>query len=157
MQKLTINQRRSIKVCAIIGIGLMAAIDEVIFHQILGWHHFYDRSTPAIGLLSDGLLHSAELVAIVSGFYLFSNIKKEGALVPKAGWSGLLIGLGFFQLFDGIVDHKILRLHQIRYGVESILPYDITWNLAGAILLALGLLLLRNLDKGHYESFSPQQ
>lgn len=138
---------KSLKICALIGIGLMSSIDEVIFHQVLGWHHFYDRSTPAIGLLSDGLLHSAELVAIVSGFFLFSSLRREGALVPRAGWAGLFIGLGSFQLFDGIVDHKVLRLHQIRYGVESLLPYDIIWNLVGLFLLVIGLILKSKLDK----------
>lgn len=147
MQKLPIKQKKSLRVCAVIGIGLMAAIDEVIFHQILGWHHFYDRSTPAIGFISDGLLHSAELIAIVSGFFLFSNLREDGDLVPKAAWAGLFIGLGLFQLFDGIVDHKVLRLHQVRYGVENILPYDITWNLVGVIFLALGWLLMSQLDK----------
>ena len=39
----------------LIGIGLMAAVDEIIFHKQLGWHHFYDGATPAMGLLSDGL------------------------------------------------------------------------------------------------------
>jgi uncharacterized membrane protein len=36
------------------GIGLVAFIDETIFHQLLHWHHFYDKSTTAIGLVSDG-------------------------------------------------------------------------------------------------------
>ncbi|GAB3826295.1 hypothetical protein GCM10028895_37010 [Pontibacter rugosus] len=46
-----------------------------------------------------------------------------------------------FQLFDGIIDHKVLRLHQIRYGVDNILPYDVAWNLAGVILLIVGIWL----------------
>ena len=34
----------------------MAAVDEVVFHQILGRHRFCDRATPAVGLLSDGMV-----------------------------------------------------------------------------------------------------
>ena len=52
----------------------------------------------------------------------------------------LLLGLGAFQLFDGIVNHKLLRIHQIRYGVD-ILPYDLVWNGAGLVLLAIGAAL----------------
>lgn len=37
------------------GLGLAAFIDETIFHQLLHWHHFYDKSTTEIGLISDGL------------------------------------------------------------------------------------------------------
>jgi len=25
-----------------LGIGVMAAIDKIIFHQLLAWHHFFD-------------------------------------------------------------------------------------------------------------------
>lgn len=55
----------------------------------------------------------------------------------------MLLGAGGFQLYDGTVQHKLLRLHQIRYGVP-ITPYDLAWNLvAVAVLLAGAGLLLR--------------
>src|SRR3954471_1674633 len=62
--------RRSMAVCALIGAAVTAAVDEIVFHQILGWHHFYDRATTSAGLLSDGLLHTAELLAQCAGFFL---------------------------------------------------------------------------------------
>ncbi len=40
------------------GVGLAASLDETVFHQVLHWHHFYDKSTLAVGLLSDGLFHA---------------------------------------------------------------------------------------------------
>lgn len=129
--------RRSVLAAAVIGVAVMAAVDEIVFHQILGWHHFYDRSTLSVGLLSDGLLHSAELLALVGGFFWFADLRRRGALVPRAAWGGFLLGAGAFQLFDGIVDHKVLRLHQIRYGVH-LLPYDVVWNVAAVALLLLG-------------------
>ncbi len=60
------------------------------------------------------------------------------------GW--FFLGLGGFQIFDGIIDHKILRLHQIRY-VENVLPYDLAWNGAGILLLLTGWLLYRRARK----------
>lgn len=123
-----------------IGIALMAGIDEIVFHQLLGWHHLYDVSTREVGLLSDGLLHAAELVALVAGFLLFADARRKRAFSPMAAWAGLFVGLGLFQLWDGIVDHKILRLHQVRYGVD-LLPYDIAWNGAGLVLLGIGIVL----------------
>ncbi|MGW3681732.1 DUF2243 domain-containing protein [Streptomyces prasinus] len=132
--------RRSMVVCGVIGAAVMAAVDEIVFHQILGWHHFYDRSTTGVGLLSDGLLHTAELLALVAGFFLYADLRRRDALAPAHAWAGFFLGLGAFQLFDGIVDHKLLRLHQIRYGVD-LTPYDWAWNLGGLVLLLTGVVL----------------
>ncbi|GGQ07304.1 DUF2243 domain-containing protein [Streptomyces roseolilacinus] len=132
--------RRSLAVFALIGAALMAALDEIVFHQILHWHHFYDRSTPGIGLLSDGLLHTAELGALVAGGVLYADLRRLRALSPAHARAGFVLGLGGFQLFDGVVDHKLLRLHQIRYGVD-VTPYDWAWNAAGLLLLLLGAVL----------------
>jgi uncharacterized membrane protein len=126
----------------LIGIGLMAAVDEIVFHQLLAWHHFFDRSTLAIGLLSDGLLHSAELLMLVAGFFMLARLRDDQQFRSDAGWAGLFIGAGGFQLFDGIVNHKILGLHQVRY-VENLLLYDVLWNVAGLALVWVGLWLSR--------------
>lgn len=130
----------------LLGIAVMAAVDEIVFHQILGWHHFYDLSTPAIGLLSDGLLHAGELIALVAGFFLLLDLRRRGALSGKWAWAGFFLGAGSFQLLDGIVNHKVLRVHQIRYDVY-LLPYDVAWNLSGVALLVIGVVLVRRAKK----------
>ncbi|TDE20091.1 DUF2243 domain-containing protein [Actinomadura sp. 6K520] len=132
---------RSLAAAALIGVALMAAVDEIVFHQLLGWHHFYDRSTPAIGLLADGLLHTAELLGLVIGFVWWADLRRDRTLSSAHAWAGLFLGLGGFQLFDGVVDHKVLRVHQIRYDVPDLLPYDLVWNAAGVLLLAVGAAL----------------
>jgi uncharacterized membrane protein len=128
---------------AAIGVALMAAVDEIVFHQLLGWHHFLDRSTPQVALMSDGVLHAAELVLLVAGFFGLSDLRRRLALARTSAWAGVLLGAGGFQLFDGVVDHKVLRVHQIRYGVD-LLPYDVGWIAAAVLLLAGGgVLVLR--------------
>lgn len=134
--------KRSLRAALPLGIGFMAAVDEIIFHQILAWHHFFDRGTPAFSLLSDGLLHSAELIFFVVGFFMFMDLRKRCTLDRRSAWAGFFLGLGGFQIFDGLVDHKVLRLHQIRY-VENVLPYDLAWNGTGILLLLLGWFLYR--------------
>ncbi|MDC7121614.1 DUF2243 domain-containing protein [Cellulomonas fimi] len=135
------DRRRSVLAAALVGAALMAAVDEIVFHQVLGWHHFYDRGTPQVGLVSDGLLHAAEVVALVGGGFLLADLRRRGALVVRAAWGGLLLGAGAFQLVDGLLHHKVLRLHQVRYDVE-LLPYDVAWNVAGLMLLAAGALVV---------------
>lgn len=131
-------RNRSYWAAFLLGVAAMAAVDEIVFHQILGWHHFYDNATPDIALVSDGLLHAAELFVFVFGFFLMLDARRRRTFWPAAGWAGFVLGLGLFQLWDGIIDHKVLRLHQIRYGVE-LLPYDIAWNVAGGVLTAVGI------------------
>lgn len=136
------DPRRSLVAAALIGVGVTAAVDEIVFHQLLAWHHFFDRSTSAVALFSDGLLHSAELIILVLGFFMLADVRARRALARTSAWAGFFLGAGGFQLFDGIVDHKVLRLHQVRY-VDNLLPYDLAWNGVGLLLLAVGLLLLR--------------
>lgn len=136
-----IAQKRSLWSAFLLGIGFMAALDEIVFHQLLAWHHFYDQSTPLVALMSDGFLHAGELIIFVSGFFLFFDLRRQDLLFPRFAWSGFFLGMGIFQVFDGVIDHKVLRLHQIRYGVDSILPYDIVWNAFGLLLIAVGAVL----------------
>lgn len=132
---------RALAATLLIGMGIMAAVDEIVFHQVLGWHHFYDQATPRIGLISDGFLHAAELIALVAGFFMYANLRARKQLAPIWAWSGLFLGAGGFQVFDGIINHKVLRLHQIRYNVD-IIPYDVAWITFGILLIAIGAVLL---------------
>jgi len=133
--------RRSVGAGALVGVGLMAGLDEIVFHQLLGWHHLYDRGTLAAGLTADGLLHLVEVVLYAVGVVALYRLVLRRAVVWSAVGAGLLLGAGGFQLFDGTVNHKVLRLHQIRYGVE-IAPYDVLWNLVAVALIAAGAVLL---------------
>ncbi len=143
MQRERSGERRSFWVPFLIGVGVIAAVDEIVFHQLLAWHHFYDRATPLVGLISDGFLHAAELLALVAGFMMFSRLRQQGELQVLRAWAGFFIGGGVFQLFDGIVDHKLLRLHQIRYDVDNLLLYDLLWNFSGALLILVGVICWR--------------
>jgi uncharacterized membrane protein len=51
--------------------------------------------------------------------------------------------MGGFNLFDAIVDHKILRLHPVRENVANILPYDLAFGSIAVALLVVGALLWR--------------
>lgn len=135
-----VMRRREYGAGVLLGVATVAALDEIVFHQILRWHHFYDRSTPDIGLISDGLLHAGELLCAVAGIFLMLDARRRGSYRPRAAWAGVLVGMGGFQLWDGTVNHKVLRLHQIRYDVD-IVPYDIAWLTMAAVLLLAGIVM----------------
>lgn len=123
------------------GIGLVAFIDETVFHQLLHWHHFYDKSTTDIGLVSDGLFHAFSWFATIGSSFMFADLHRRNAFWLTRWWGGVLLGAGIFQLYDGTIQHKLMRLHQIRYNV-NILPYDLTWNIIAIAMIVAGTILI---------------
>nr|WP_033543657.1 DUF2243 domain-containing protein [Planococcus sp. CAU13] len=123
------------------GIGLIAFMDEVVFHQLLQWHHFYDLATTRIGIVSDGLLNSFAWFSGIFSFFMVADLRRKNAFWPKKWIGAVILGAGSFQLFDGLINHKVLNLHQIRYDV-NILPYDLVWNILAVVLILIGVFLL---------------
>lgn len=119
------------------GVGLAAFVDEFVFHQLLRWHHFYDKSTTDIGLISDGFFHAFSWFATIGGLFLFADLQRKKGVWMKRWVGGVLLGGGVFQLYDGIIQHKWMRIHQIRY-VENVLVYDWIWNLFALVLIIAG-------------------
>jgi uncharacterized membrane protein len=83
---------------------------------------------------------------------MFANLRRKKSLYIKRWIGGVLLGAGLFQLYDGTVQHKWLKLHQIRYNVD-IMPYDLTWNITASIMTLIGcILILKTRNKGaHFE------
>lgn len=59
----------------------------------------------------------------------------------QALFAGMLLGMGGFNLYDGLVQHKIFNLHPVREGVPDQLPYDLAFNSMAILLLIGGWLL----------------
>lgn len=143
----------------ILGIGIMAFVDEVIFHELLQWHSFYWHTDQHGRTLSDGLLHLASTLIILFGaFRLWQDRGSWTAARSDFILAGTVIGLGIFQLFDGIVDHAIFHLHLANEHVCATLnannsfatcsndiPYEIVWDAVGILILAAGIIWCRRL------------
>jgi uncharacterized membrane protein len=123
------------------GIGLVSFFDETVFHQILHWHHFYDKSTIDIGLVSDGLFHAFSWFATIGGLFLLADLRRRNAYWFKRWQGGMLLGGGGFQLYDGTIQHKLMRIHQIRY-VENVMTYDLIWNILAGVMVFIGIFLI---------------
>ncbi len=69
---------------------------------------------------------------------MIAELRHRRDLAARSAWAGFFLGAGGFQVFDGLVNHKVLRIHQIRYDVENL-----GWQLAAAALaLLLGLYMM---------------
>jgi uncharacterized membrane protein len=124
----------------LVGIGVAGSLDEILLHQLLRWHHFYDRGSQAAGH-ADGVFHLGSTVALVVGLALLVDRWRGG--VRRQGVAGILLGAGGVNLYDGVVQHKLLGLHQVRAGAPDNLPYDVAFIGVAATVLLAGLLLLR--------------
>ncbi|WP_462413362.1 DUF2243 domain-containing protein [Neobacillus sp. Marseille-QA0830] len=122
------------------GIGLISFLDAVVFHQLLHWHHFYDKSTTAIGLVSDGFFHAFSWLATVGALFMIADLRRCTVWVPLRWTAGVFLGAGLFNLYDGTIQHKLMKLHQIRYNVD-ILPYDMAWHIVSGLMIIIGISL----------------
>jgi len=136
------HDRRLVLSGVLFGCGIAGSvIDLFVFHLLLQWHHFYDLSTPTVALVADGLFHGVTWLLTVWGLFMFAAVRRATA-IPWGRWAGaVLVGVGFFQLFDGVVHHKILGIHQIRYGVD-LFVYDLVWIGSAILMLVVGLVVL---------------
>jgi uncharacterized membrane protein len=135
-------KRRTIWSGILFGVGLVAFIDEMVFHQLLHWHHFYDKSTTNVGLISDGFFHALSWLTTVGALFLVADLRRRNAWNGERWLGSVLLGAGLFQFYDGTVQHKLMMLHQIRYNVV-ILPYDLIWNLTAISMIVIGYYLVR--------------
>jgi uncharacterized membrane protein len=72
---------------ALVGIGVAGSLDEIVLHQLLRWHHFYDRGSQAAGLIADGIFHLGSTAALVVGLVLLVQ-RWRGRTGPAAAVSG---------------------------------------------------------------------
>jgi uncharacterized membrane protein len=137
------TDRRTVLSGFLFGCGIAASmIDLFVFHLGLQWHHFYDLSTTEVALAADGVLHALGWFITVWSLFLLADVRRRAEVAWRRWTGAVLAGVGAFQLFDGVVDHKLLGIHQIRYGVD-LLPYDTAWIGSAVVVLVIGLLVLR--------------
>ena len=129
----------------ILGLGLLGAIDGILFHQLLQWHHMVLSDNIQLEIFTDGLftaLFSAKL--LWGGVKIFQDARKNQL---GTSWriflGGIFIGGGAFNLVEGIVDHHILQVHRVKPLAENPLMYDLAFLAIGALLVVIGFMIKR--------------
>lgn len=108
---------RAAVAAVVLGAGLGAFFDGIVFHQLLQWHHLLtDHPDPAVA--------------------------SDLPLNTLAG--GVLVGCGLFNLIEGLLAHQLLGLHHVRPGGPGgTLVWDVGYLLWGVAMLTVGVLVLR--------------
>jgi uncharacterized membrane protein len=137
------------------GLGLGGFFDGIVLHQILQWHHMltsagYPADSVAnlrVNTLWDGIFHALTYVFVIIGLVLLWQRARRTHL----WWSGklltgsMLLGFGFFNVVEGIVDHHLLGLHHVNETAprEHWVYWDVAFLAWGAAMIAAGYWLLR--------------
>ncbi len=127
----------------LLGLGAGGAIDGIVFHQLLQWHHMLDHDHTGLAIFTDGLftiLFSALLFWGAINLFRHASRGELGTSL-RTFIAGIIMGSGAFNLIEGIIDHHILQLHRVRPAAENPLAYDIAFLLIGLVLLGIGWML----------------
>ena len=146
-------RRRLLLAGGITGFGFGAVIDTVLFHLVFQTHHllsgFYDPYSldgHRTNVMFDGLFLVATLAVMCVGlgllWRLVNGTDRRFSTTYLVG--SILVGMGVFNVYDGLVDHYVLDLHNVVHGTEAWNPH---WVVVSVLMLGLGFGLLRVADR----------
>jgi uncharacterized membrane protein len=135
----------------LLGAGLGGFIDGIVLHQLLQWHNMLSARVPPtdlyamkLNMLWDGVFHALVWLLTVAGLVALWRAGGSG----RVPWSartfggGLVLGWGLFNVVEGILDHHLFATHHVRPGPGQ-LAWDLGFLIFGAVLCAVGLVLIR--------------
>ncbi|WP_207535147.1 DUF2243 domain-containing protein [Desertivirga arenae] len=134
------------------GIGLGGFVDGIVLHQMLQWHEMISYRLPPATLLNksvnmfwDGIFHLFCFIVVLIGIILLwklqfrNHINKSGKLLI----GGILSGWALFNLVEGIIDHQLLKLHNVREISPNPELWNISFLVAFIVMLLIGIFLIR--------------
>ena len=137
----------------IIGIGMGGFADGIVLHQILQWHQMLSDSLPSNTLLNksvnmfwDGIFHLFTFLATAIGIYLTWRLQNSQKTKKSAQLliGGSLAGWGIFNLIEGIINHQILKLHNVREITSNPELWNYGFLIFGIALIITGFILIKN-------------
>jgi uncharacterized membrane protein len=138
-----------------LGLGLGGFFDGIVLHQILQWHHMVTSAGyPAdsvrnleLNTLLDGLFHASTYLFVAIGLAILWRHAHRGHVrwSTKLLAGTMLLGFGWFNVVEGIVDHHLLGLHHVNETVprEQWIYWDLGFLVWGAAMILIGWALKR--------------
>ncbi|HEX9981056.1 MAG TPA: DUF2243 domain-containing protein [Flavobacterium sp.] len=145
----------------VIGIGVGGFIDGIALHQILQWHEMLSNKIPStdyvsksINMFWDGIFHGFCVLVVLVGIILLWNAGKarDNDMSFRLLAGGMLSGWALFNIVEGVIDHHILKLHNV---MEFAPDHDIAnfyfLGISG-IMLIIGWLLMRRTRRSNVQN-----
>ena len=143
----------------VVGIGIGGFVDGIVLHQILQVHEMLSNKIPSteyigksINMFWDGIFHFFCMIVVLAGIVLMWKLlfRKDVDRSGKLFCGGLLLGWGLFNIVEGVIDHQILKLHNV---IELAANHDIA-NFAflgvSVVMLIIGYALVNSENKTRY-------
>lgn len=134
----------------ILGIGIGGFIDGIVLHQILQWHEMLSAKLPpatyvakSVNMFWDGIFHAFTLLVTVVGIVqLWTLLYRKD--IDRSGYlfsGGILMGWGIFNIIEGVIDHHLLKLHNVREVTDNPEAWNVGFLALSVILLIAGFIL----------------
>jgi uncharacterized membrane protein len=137
----------------VLGIGLGGFVDGIVFHQILQWHEMLSNKIDAttisgksVNMFWDGLFHAFCLIAVCAGIFLLwkAFLQTTASHSSTLIWAGLLSGWGIFNVAEGMIDHYLFKIHNVRELIGKQNLYNLLFIIYSTALIIIGWLLYKS-------------
>ena len=131
-----------------VGFGLGPVIDVVIFHLIAQHHHLLSGSIDPHSYdgLRENVMYDGVFLALMVGVLFLGQVMvwrtTNGANERFSGVylvGSILVGGGLFNLFDGIISHYVIGLHNVVHNTQAWNPH---WVAVSLLVFGGGVALL---------------
>lgn len=158
----TLSKTPLVATACVLGIGLGGFIDGIVFHQILQWHQMVsakivplDFTSKSINMFWDGIFHAFTLFITLFGIVLLYKLLQQNQVLKHRNLfiGGLLMGWGFFNLIEGMLNHHVFKFHTVK-------DFDLNpqiWNLVflafSILMIVLGYFLIYKIKNIYHENW----
>jgi uncharacterized membrane protein len=136
----------------VLGVGIGGMFHGVVFNQLLDWHRTVSTWYPLtsgenirINAVWDRVYHIIAYAVLSAGLFLvWRSTHRYGRWSLLCVSGGILMGIGGFNLVEGIIMHDVLVAHHVNETAP--LSEQFLWDMGflgwGSAFLALGILLI---------------
>jgi uncharacterized membrane protein len=141
----------------VLGAGFGGLADGIVLHSILGWHHLVCAGATefcqpvSIEQLKaentqDGYFDLALWLVLLTGTVLLSRAARYAAPAGdgRVLAGSMLVGCGFFNFFEGLINHQILGIHHVLPGSPHQFLFDMLFLANGLLFFSVGVWLIRS-------------